>query len=251
LKAVTRAAVTTGPGEPAAPGLSLAEGLKAGLPIAVGYIPIAVAFGLMAKAAGIPNHITILMSLAVFAGASQFAGVGLMASGAAPWEIVAATFILNLRHLIMSASISRRIGRGPLRRWMPLIAFGLTDETFSVASFRQEGRISPEYLSGLNLMAFTAWNGGTWAGVFLARGLPDLVRDGMVFSLYAMFIGLLVPSLIKSRPLLAVSVLAAAIHSVIYWVPHFQAVSAGWAVIIATLAAAAMGAYFFPGEVDQ
>ncbi len=231
--------------------LTAADGLKAGIPIAAGYIPIAIAFGVLAKSAGIPNHVTVIMSLAVFAGASQFAGVTLISSGAAAWEIIFTTFIINLRHLLMSASLSRRIERGRLRRWIPLLAFGITDETFSVASFRKEPLISPEFVLALNFLAFAAWNAGTWAGIFLAKGLPEIISDSMGIALYAMFIGLLVPSARKSKPVLLVSLAAVIIHSFIHWFPLFTGLSSGWGIIISTLAAAAAGAVIYPRGVDD
>lgn len=244
------ATVKTGTGVPGAR-LTLKDGLKGGIPIAAGYIPIAIAFGVLARSEGIPNQITALMSLVVFAGASQFMGVGLMASGVMPWEIVTTTFIVNLRHLLMSASLSRRIEPGRLAGWMPLLAFGVTDETFSVASFRKEDQVSPDYVLGLNLIAFSAWNAGTWAGIFVARGLPELVRSSMGIALYAMFIGLVIPAMGKSKAVLAVSLTAATVHCLLGWVPLFSGLSQGWGIIISTLAAAAAGSVLFPGEADQ
>ncbi|MFZ5652728.1 MAG: AzlC family ABC transporter permease [Bacillota bacterium] len=244
------AEISAGEHQPEAP-LKFADGLRAGIPIAVGYVPIAIAFGLLAKSAEIPNYITILMSLVVFAGASQFVGVTMMASGVTPWEIVLTTFIVNLRHLLMSASISRRIEQGRLRRWMPALAFGITDETFSVASFRKEPLLSPQFVMALNFLAFAAWNAGTWAGIFLAGELPAVIRDSMGIALYAMFIGLLVPSLRDSKPVLAVSLVAVGVHSIIGWIPFFSGLSAGWGIIISTLAAAMAGAVIFTGEAEQ
>lgn len=231
--------------------LTLVEGLKAGIPIAVGYVPIAIAFGLLAKSADIPNHITILMSLVIFAGASQFVGVTLIASGVTAWEIVLTTFIINLRHLLMSASLSRRIEKSRQPGLMPLLAFGITDETFSVASFRKEPLISPQFVLALNFLAFFAWNIGTWIGIFLAGGLPGIIKDSMGIALYAMFIGLLVPSLKNSRPVLVVSLVALAAHSLLDWVPLFSGLSAGWGIIISTLAGAAAGAFIFPGGIGD
>ncbi len=85
------------------------SGIKAAIPIAIGYIPITITFGLIAKSAGIPNYISLLMSVIVFAGGSQFVAVNLLMLGAAPVEMVIATFILNLRHFLMSSSVSQRI----------------------------------------------------------------------------------------------------------------------------------------------
>jgi len=231
-------------------GISFADGLKAGVPIAVGYLPIAVTFGLLAGSAGIPSHITAMMSLLIFAGASQFVGVNLMALGTSHWEIILTTFILNLRHFLMTASISRRIKHGTPKGWMALLSFGVTDETFTVASLRRERELGPGFVLGLNLIAFSAWNIGTWMGTFLGAGLPEQFQASMGIALYAMFIGLLVPSMRTSIKVLVIAVLAMAIHSLLHWLPLFGDISTGWGIITATVLASAVGAFFYRGEEE-
>ena len=225
--------------------LTAVDGIKAAVPIAIGYIPIALAFGILAKASGVPNYISVLMSLLVFAGASQFVAVNLMSLGVMGWEIVMTTFILNLRHLLMSASLSQRIPKNVSSKLLSLLAFGVTDESFSVASFRKERVLSPEFLLGLNFTGFAFWNIGTWGGIFLASGLPESVKAGMGIALYAMFIGLLIPSLKTSKPFLAVALIAAAVHTLLHYLPVFAGLSAGWTVIISAASAAAVGAVLF------
>lgn len=227
------------------------EGLKAGIPIAVGYLPIAIAFGLMSKAAGIPNYVGILMSLIVFAGASQFVGVNLLALGAASWEIVLTTFILNLRHFLMSASLSQSLKDGSKKTLLPLISFGVTDETFTVASLNSKNKLDVKYLLGLNLIGYSAWNVGTWCGLFLASGLPQSIKDSMGIALYAMFVGLLVPSAAKSKSVLVISLIAAAVNMLIKWLPITKSLSTGWAIIISTIVAAAIGSVLYPEEEKQ
>jgi len=230
--------------------LTFLHGVRTGIPVAVGYVPIAIAFGAMAKSAGIPDYVSVMMSLMVYAGASQFVGVNLLSVGAAYWEIVVTTFVLNLRHFLMSASLSQRIPKGASRIGLALVSFGLTDETFSLASVRQEPQLRPAFLAGLNLIAFAAWNAGTWIGVFLSASLPATIQAGMGIALYAMFIGLLVPSLKKSRAIVAISLLAAGMHAVLRWVPPFSGLSAGLDILIVTVAAAAAGALLFPKEEE-
>ncbi|WP_051273412.1 AzlC family ABC transporter permease [Desulfotruncus alcoholivorax] len=245
MKALIREAVTAKEDQTA-----FSAGIKAGIPIAVGYLPIAIAFGLLAQSAGVPNYITALMSLLIFAGASQFVGVNLLALGATTWEIVLTTFILNLRHFLMTASLSRRIKADTSKQWMALLAFGVTDETFTMASLRKEQQLDPGFIFGLNLLAFSAWNVGTWVGVFLGAGLPEMVQSSMGIALYAMFIGLLVPSVRESKTVLFISLLAVAVNSLLHWLPVFEGLSAGWAIIITTVAASAAGALFCKdGEV--
>lgn len=222
-------------------------GLRTGLPIAIGYIPIAIAFGLLAKAAGIPNYVGMLMSFVIFAGASQFVGVNLLALGAGFSEIVLTTFILNLRHFLMSASIAQRIETTATKKWLALLSFGLTDETFAVAALQNEPHLSRYFVLGLNLMAFSAWNFGTWIGLFLAAGLPESLKLSMGIALYVMFIALLIPSMKKSQPVLVVSLLAMGIHTVLHWA-NFANLSTGWMIIIATVASALIGAILFERE---
>lgn len=231
--------------------LEFKEGLKAGIPIAVGYLPIAITFGLMTKAAGIPSYVGILMSLILYAGASQFVGINLLVLGAASWEIVLTTFILNLRHFLMSASLSQSLKPESNKALLPLVSFGITDETFTVASLNSKDKLDVHYLLGLNIIAFSAWNIGTWCGLFLASGLPQSLKDSMGIALYSMFIGLLIPSAAKSKPVLVIALMAAATHALIKWLPIFDALSAGWSIIISTIIAATIGAYLYPQEENQ
>lgn len=222
------------------------QGLKASIPIAVGYIPIAITFGLVAKSAGIPDYITLLMSFLVFAGASQFVGVNLIALGTNPWEIILTTFILNLRHFLMSASLSMRIDSSVSKAWRYLLAFGITDETFSVASMQKAQLLSPCFIMALNMLAYTAWTVGTWAGIFLASGLPASLQASMGIALYAMFIGLLVPSLRSSRPIVLVVLISMTASFALSWLPFTQTLSAGWKIIISTMIAALVAAIIYP-----
>ncbi len=231
------------------------QGLKTGISIAIGYIPIAIAFGLLARSADIPNYVTLMMSFVIFAGASQFIGVNMIVMGISYWEIIITTFILNFRHFLMTASLSQRISNAPSKKLLALLSFGVTDETFSVASTQNERELHPYFVIGLNLIAFLSWNVGTWIGVFLAAGLPQSIQNSTGIALYAMFIGLLVPTLKKSRPALVISLIAVLIHSGLHWItPLFMELSSGWSIIITTVISAAIGVVLFPakeGEQDE
>ncbi|KYZ78098.1 branched-chain amino acid ABC transporter permease [Anaerosporomusa subterranea] len=224
------------------------EGLTAGIPIALGYIPIAVTFGLLARSADLPFYIPALMSFFVFAGASQFIGVNLLSLGVSHGEIILTTFILNLRHFLMSAAISQKIPESVSKAWRAVLAFGITDETFTIAALRQEESLSRYFVLGLNTIAFAAWNAGTWIGLFFSSGLPAVLQSSMGIALYAMFIGLLIPSCKQSRSALVVALLAASIHSLIRWLPVTASISGGWGIIFATLISAGIGAYLFTEE---
>lgn len=224
------------------------RGVKAAMPIAVGYIPIAIAFGLLSKSVGIPSYVSFSMSLLIYAGASQFIGINLIVLGASWWEIVVTTFILNLRHFLMTATLSQRLEKRASRKWRMLLSYGITDETFSVSSFQSQETL-PRYFSlGLNTMAFVAWNVGTWLGLFCASGLPDTVKSSMGIALYVMFIGLLIPQVKKSKSAQVVSILAIIINSLSSWL---SLGGTGWGIIIATIFSAAIGAKFFTREESE
>lgn len=224
-------------------GTSFKSGIKAGVPIAIGYVPIAIAFGVLAKTLETPSVVTMLMSLIVFAGASQFVGVKLMSLGALPIEIVLATFILNLRHFLMTSYIAQNLEKGTSKKQMPLLAFGITDETFAVASIDRKGEINPKFILGLNFIAFSFWNIGTLAGLLMSSWIPQYIINGMGIALYAMFIGLVVPSMRAAKPVLIVALTAMTVNSLFYFIPLLSIVSPSWAIIISTVSAALLGTF--------
>lgn len=110
-------------------------GLQAGIPIILGFIPVGIAYAIMAGQAGLSGAETVLMSATVLAGASQMMAVGMYAQGAALVTIIVATFVLNLRHLIMSTCVMHEMREAPLGIRL-LGAFGVTDETFACLPLR-------------------------------------------------------------------------------------------------------------------
>lgn len=107
------------------------QGVKRALPVAIGYLPIAITFGVVAKSAELPSIMIVLMSIMVFAGASQFVAVNLIASGAGILGVIITIFFVNLRHILMSATTSEKL-KNQSKGWLALISFGITDESFSI-----------------------------------------------------------------------------------------------------------------------
>lgn len=229
--------------------LSWRQGLFAALPIAAGYIPIAIAFGLTANAAQIPLSIAQGMSLIVFAGASQFMAIQMLVSGAGIIQIIIATFILNLRHLLMSASLAERMDKKITIGQRMLLAFGITDESFAVSTLRPE-QLTVSFVITVNTVAFLAWNLGTAFGLVAASGLPEVMRQSLGIALYAMFIGLLIPAGSKWRPGLIIAGIAALINTIVNWLPGLSSLGASWGVVIATIIAAGLGTRLMAREEE-
>jgi 4-azaleucine resistance transporter AzlC len=213
------------------------RGLTQVLPIVLGYIPIGFAYGVLAQEAGLSPRNTVLMSLLVYAGASQFVATGLFASGISPLAVVLTTFVANLRHLLMSASLAPYV-----RRWRkPLLAafaYQVTDETFAVHAARfasTPGPVDRAEAFCVNLVAQAAWVFGGWLGIVGGQVIPDPRPWGLDYALSAMFIALLVLQ-IKNRIQVGVALLAGALAVGLTLLGLDQ-----WAVIVSTVVGATIG----------
>ncbi|SHE31482.1 4-azaleucine resistance probable transporter AzlC [Marinitoga hydrogenitolerans DSM 16785] len=170
------------------------RGLKDGIPISVGYITIAIAFGILVKTYNYPSYVGWLMSLTVFAGASQFVAIEIL-KNASIFEIIITTFFLNLRHILMSSTIATKAEKN---KYIYFLSFGITDETFSIAYFNNKNKISFNYLFGLILISYLGWNLGTVIGLLFSSTFNSNLKNSMSISLYAMFLSILIPNIKKS-----------------------------------------------------
>lgn len=171
--------------------VSLKEVFEAAWPICVGYFAIGVAFGVLAQKAGLKPLEIGLMSVFVFAGSAQFIAVSMLSSGAAAASVILTTFVVNIRHLLMSSSLAVHLN-GCSRRFLFLYAYGITDESFAVNTMRfREGRWNAYNALAVNHIANVVWVGSTVAGGFAGQFIPG-GSFGIDYALSAMFISLLV-----------------------------------------------------------
>ncbi len=223
------------------------KGARLGLPIALGYIPVSFSFGMLAVAGGIPPWAAIVISMTNLTSAGQFAGINIISAAGGLWEMGITTFVINLRYMLMSLSLSQKIGNMPL--WKRLItAFGITDEIFAVASTTPV-KITFPFMLGLIAVPYVGWSGGTAMGAFINNMLPKSLADAMGITLYAMFIAIIIPAARKDKNVLIVLIVAVIASCVLYFALSF--ISSGWAVIIAAVLASAVGATFFPHREDD
>jgi 4-azaleucine resistance transporter AzlC len=216
-----------------------------GLPIALGYIPVSFAFGLLAVKGGLPAWIATLISLTNLTSAGQFAGTNLILAGATLVEITFTTLVINLRYLLMSLSLAQKLAPNLTLVQRALLAFGITDETFTVAAV-EKTEITFGYMLGLIVGPYAGWGTGTILGGIVCTLLPPLLQNALGITLYAMFIALVLPPAKKSRSILMVVAVAVFVSSVLTWLPFFQFLSAGWRITSTTVIACSFGATFFP-----
>ena len=221
------------------------DGAKAGIPVIFGFIPVGIAFAIMARQAGFTALETCLMSLGVFAGAAQMMSVGMYAEGASIIAIIIATFILNLRHLIMSTCVNERMldGNNKLRAFA---AFGVTDESFAIFTTIDKSKCTIAYFLGLITVTYSSWNVGTLIGAIASDFLPPLLTASLGVALYAMFIGLLVPNLTNNSRLMLLVVITAICNTILS-----KYIASSWALIISTLICAFVGIFFVDLKEDN
>jgi 4-azaleucine resistance transporter AzlC len=210
------------------------QGLIAAVPIVLGYLPVGFAYGALAVQAGLSPFNTVFMSLLVYAGASQFIAVSLLAASAPVLTILAATFMVNLRHLIMSSALAPRLAGW--RGWeTALFTFELTDETFAVHTSGAAGPPDKAAMFTINITAQSAWLLGSGLGAVAGgyiRGVDALALD---YALPALFTALLTFQIKDFRHL------AAAACAGFLAVGFVVAGWGHWAVILPTLAGAGLG----------
>ncbi len=205
------------------------------LPIILGYIPMGAAYGILARQSGISLFPAIFMSIVVFAGASQFIAVGLLSGGATGFEVVLTTFFLNLRHVLMSASLSPFF-RKVSRRIIPFIAWGVTDETYAISIGRyHSNEADHRYSLVLHYTAYASWLTGSVLGALAGFLVPAALQSSLEFALYSMFVGLVILQ-ISDRLHLLVGVATAAMSIL------FSFFMGGtWNIITAAFAGATLG----------
>jgi 4-azaleucine resistance transporter AzlC len=170
---------------------AFAQGAAAAWPICLGYMPIGLAFGVLAQKAGLLPLEIGLMSVIVFAGSSQFIAVSMLAAGASIFSIVATTFMVNLRHFLMSSALAVYMKNAD-RKKLSFFAYGVTDESFAVnlSKFRDSAWDLDSALV-TNFTANFTWIVTTVLGGIGGQFIPAHAF-GIDYALIAMFICLLV-----------------------------------------------------------
>jgi 4-azaleucine resistance transporter AzlC len=219
--------------------------VQAGIPIFIGYFPAAVAFGILAKGCDTSLMEAFLFSAVVFAGASQFIALNLLMTGMGPGGIILTTLLVNFRHFLMSAYLSTRL-RNLAHKTYFLLAFGVTDEVFSVLSFHKT-TLTPRFVFFLELSAWSGWVSGTVCGFVLGGFLPDILTQSMGVALYALLLAILMPALKISRQTVFLAVLSAGLNSLLIWL---DLLPAGWTIIVCILVVAFVGAMLAPEKKE-
>lgn len=183
---------------------SLLAGLRDVLPMLLGAAPFGLITGVSAVAVGIAPFDVTLMSLTVFAGASQLAAIALVGGGAAIWVVWLTTAMINLRHLMYGAALApalRHYGRAS----RAAVGAVLVDHAYAFAALRfnrgDDELHRRDYILGIGGTMWLVWSAATAVGAYLGAQVPPTWQ--LDFAVPLMFLALLVPSIRDRAALVA------------------------------------------------
>ena len=225
------------------------EGLRDGVPIALGYLAVAFTLGIAARNFGIHAFPATIMSLTNFTSAGEFAALGIISAGAPYLEMVFSQAIINLRYLLMSCSLSQKFSPDTKLFHRFLVGYDVTDEICGVAD-SEPGLLNPFYNYGMMTLAIPGWALGTFLGVIMGNVLPAGIVSALSVGLYGMFIAIIIPPARKSR-ILAVLIAISMTASYIFSKLPLAAITPGIRTIILTVVIAGIAAVLFPVREEE
>jgi 4-azaleucine resistance transporter AzlC len=195
-------------------------GVRAESPILVGVFPFGLIYGALARNAGLAAFPAQMMSSIVFAGSSQFVAAKLIAEAAPGAVIVLTIVVVNLRHLLYSASVAEYVRDLPLR-WKVLLAYLLTDEAYAatIVHYEVDG-LKPEshwFFLGAGLSLWLTWQVSSALGIFAGASIPTSWR--LDFALPLTFLAMVVPTL-TDAPVVAAALTAGIVALLAYGLPY-------------------------------
>lgn len=225
------------------------RGLKAGIPIALGYLSVSFTFGIIAISYGLSWWQALIISMTTVTSAGQFAGIGIMLHPGQYFQMLISQITINIRYSFMSISVGQKADERftGLSRW--ILGFMMTDEIFAVAA--QEESVSRSFFAVLATLPYLGWSVGTLLGAILGSILPDRLMSALSLAIYGMFVAIVVPEMKKTRPVLIVVVLAMLLSCAFHYIPFLSSISSGITITIVAISAAVVGAILFPVDEEK
>lgn len=229
---------------------SFQQGIKHGVPIALGYFAVSFTFGMMAVSSGISIWEAVLISVTNVTSAGQFAGLSIITASGSYIEVVLTQLVINLRYSLMSFSMSQKMRRDESWLHRYLVAYGMTDEIFGISA-SQPGKVSAFYNYGAMCVAIPGWVLGTFLGAVSGNLLPEFIVSALSIAIYGMFLAIIIPPAKKNRTVLFVVVAAMLVSTLFTVLPGLKQVSAGFVIIITTVLVAGVAAFLRPVAEEE
>lgn len=221
------------------------QGMRDGIPIALGYFAVAFSLGIAGRNAGLRAWQGFLISILNHASAGEYAGITLIAASAPYWEMALTILITNARYLLMSCALSQKFAP-ETSLWHRIgVGFGITDEIFGITMARP-GPLEPAYTYGAMLTAIPSWALGTALGITAGNILPLRVVSALSVALYGMFLAIIIPPARRDKVVAALVGLGFLSSFAAGKLPLISELSVGSRVILLTLVLAGGAAWLFP-----
>ena len=208
------------------------EGIRDGVPIALGYFAVSFSLGIAARKAGFTPFQGFLASLLNNASAGEYAAFALIMSGASYFQVAVITLIANARYLLMSCALAQRFAPGTPFWHRLVIGYDVTDELFGITIARP-GSLNPCYTYGAILLAAPAWASGTALGIVAG-------------NLYGMFLAIIIPPARKDKVVAVLVAISFALSFACNYLPGISALSDGTRTILLTVLISSAAAVLFP-----
>ncbi len=220
------------------------RGLKAGVPIGLGYLSVAFTFGIMASNLGFTWWQAVIISMTTLTSAGQLAAINVMVNPGRYIELLISQLTINIRYAFMSVSLSQKTDSkfSGIYRW--LLGFFITDEIFAVAI--TEKNITRSFFIGLATAPYFGWATGTLIGSLVGAVLPKMLMNALSLAIYAMFVAVVAPEMKKVKSVFYAVLVALALRTLFYYAPILNNVSGGLSVSICAVLAAVIAAILFP-----
>lgn len=225
------------------------EGMIDSIPIALGYLTVAFALGIVARNADLTSFQGFLASILCVSSSGEYAGFMLIKEKAPYIEIAIMTLIANARYILMSITISQRFHEKTSFLHKLGVGFFLTDEIFAI-SFVKNRYINPYYTYGASLISVLCWAFATSAGIIAGNMLPSSIVSAFSVALYGMFLAIVIPAAKKDKVILGVVFISYLSSYITDTVPFFNNLSDGMRIIILTIIISSICSIIFPRKVD-
>ncbi len=226
------------------------KGIKDGIPIGLGYLSVAFAFGIFAVESGLTVWQTLLISMLNVTSAGQLAGVPIITGGGTLIEMAVSQLVINARYALMSVSLSQKLSKSVSFADRFLISFVNTDEVFAVASGKK-GLVGKSYLYGLITTPYFGWSLGTLIGAAAGNILPASVISALGIAIYGMFVAIVVPVVKENNKTLTCVAMAIMLSCLFRYIPSLSKVPSGFSIIICAVLASGLFAVIAPIEQEE
>ena len=213
------------------------NGIRDGIPIALGYFSVAFSLGIVAKKAGL-------------ASAGEYAEFTVIMANAPYLEMAFVILVTNIRYMLMSCALSQKFDPKTSHLHRLLVGFGITDEIFGI-SIGRTGALNPWYNYGAMAIALPSWAAGTAIGIVAGNVLPASAVSALSVALYGMFIAIIIPASKANRIVGGVVAVSFLVSFAVSKISLFDHMSDSMKISLLTVLIAGIAAYLFPAKEEE